>query len=48
MYIDEAKYFIDCVSSGRETFNSIKQSLPVLKLAIAANRSCSTNRWEKV
>jgi hypothetical protein len=48
MYIDEAKYFIDCVSSGKNTFNHIKQSLSVLKLAIAANRSCSTNSWEVV
>jgi predicted dehydrogenase len=48
MYIDEVKYFIDCVLYGKETFNSIEQSLPVLKLAIAAERSCSTNAWEKM
>ncbi len=43
MYVDEIRYFIDCVSSAKETFNSIKQSLPVLKLAVAANKSCHTN-----
>jgi len=48
MYIDEIKYFVDCVSFDRETFNSIKQSLSVLKLAIAANKSCHTNVWEKI
>ncbi|HBR22007.1 MAG TPA: hypothetical protein DD713_05490 [Nitrospiraceae bacterium] len=48
MYMDEIRYFIDCVSSGRETFNSIHQSLPALKLALAAEKSCHTNEWEKV
>ena len=48
MYVDEARYFLDCVSSGRETFNSIHQSLPALKLALAAEKSCHTNAWEKV
>lgn len=48
MYIDEIKYFTNCVLSGRETFNSIKQSLPVLKLAMAANKACRTNAWEKI
>ncbi len=48
MYMDEIRYFLDCVSSHRETFNSIQQSLPVLKLALAAEKSCHTNAWEKV
>ena len=48
MYIDEIKYFTNCVLSGRETFNSIKQSLSVLKLAMAANKACRTNAWEKI
>jgi predicted dehydrogenase len=48
MYMDEIKYFLDCVSSNRETFNSIKHSLPVLKLAIAANKSCFSNIWENI
>lgn len=43
MYIDDVKYFLDCVLSGKETFNSIKQSLPTPKLAIAANKSSNTN-----
>lgn len=48
MYMDEIRYFLDCVSSGKETFNSVRQSLPVLKLAISANKSCYTNKWEKI
>ena len=48
MFIDEVKYFLECVSTGRETFNSIQQALPILKLAIAANKSCHTNVWERI
>lgn len=48
MYMDETKYFLDCVISGKETFNSIKRSLPILKLAILADRSCYTNVWERI
>jgi len=48
MYMDEIRYFLDCVASGKETFNSIKQSLPVLKLALAADMSSYTNKWEKI
>jgi len=48
MYIDEVSYFFDCISSRKETFNSVKQSLSVLKLALEANKSCHTNVWEKI
>lgn len=46
MYIDEVCYFFDCLMSGKQTFNSISQSLDVLRLALSANSSCQTNRWE--
>jgi predicted dehydrogenase len=48
MYMDEVKYFMDSVTSGRQTFNTIEQSVQALKLAIAANKSCSTERWEEI
>lgn len=48
MYLDEVKYFLDCVANGKETFNSVRQSLPILKLALAAERSAHANAWEKV
>jgi predicted dehydrogenase len=48
MYIDEIEYFLDCVSHGKQTFNTIEQSLSVLKLALSAERSNNTGRWEKV
>jgi predicted dehydrogenase len=48
MYVDEVSYFFDCISSRKETFNSVKQSLSVLKLALAANKSCYTNVWERI
>ncbi|MBI5888757.1 MAG: Gfo/Idh/MocA family oxidoreductase [Deltaproteobacteria bacterium] len=48
MYVDEAQYFMDCVSSAKDTFNPLKGALSVLKLALAANISCHTNKWEMV
>ena len=48
MYVNEVSYFFDCISSRKETFNSVKQSLSVLKLALAANKSCYTNVWERI
>lgn len=48
MYMDEVKYFLDCVISHKETFNSVKESLLVLILALAANKSSYTKIWEKV
>lgn len=48
MYMDEVKYFLDCVISHKETFNSVKETLLVLILALAANKSCYTKRWEKI
>jgi len=48
MYVDEVKHFLDCVEHGSETTNSVAASLPVLKLAIAADKSCQTRAWEPV
>ncbi|MBF0328719.1 MAG: Gfo/Idh/MocA family oxidoreductase [Nitrospirae bacterium] len=48
MYLDEVRYFLDCIKSGKETFNSVGHSILVLKLALAAERSAVTKAWEKV
>ncbi len=48
MYVDEVKYFMDCVEQSVQTLNSVPQSLAVLKLAVAANRSCQSRAWESV
>lgn len=48
MYVDEARYFMDCVSSAKESFNPLSGGLFVLKLALAANISCGTKRWERI
>ncbi|KHE90632.1 MAG: Gfo/Idh/MocA family oxidoreductase [Candidatus Scalindua rubra] len=48
MYTDEIKYFFDCIISQKETFNSVEKSLLVLKLALAADRSCLSNAWERI
>lgn len=48
MYMDEIKYFMNCVKDSKETFNSIHASVSVLKLALAANRSAEKRAWEQV
>jgi predicted dehydrogenase len=39
MYIDEMRYFLECVAEGRPTQNSILESLPSLHLALQARGS---------
>ncbi|MCL4457709.1 MAG: Gfo/Idh/MocA family oxidoreductase [Nitrospirae bacterium] len=48
MYIDEVAYFIECIRNGRDSFNSVKDSVSVLRLACAAERSSRTHSWEEV
>ena len=48
MYVDEIMYFTDCVLSAKETFNTLRGAVSVLKLALAADRSCYTNKWERI
>jgi predicted dehydrogenase len=48
MFLDEIKYFLRTVKSGKQTFNSIKDTIPVLQLAVAANRSAATGKWETI
>ena len=48
MYKDEIRYFLNCVKEGKETFNSVERSMGVLKLAVAANKSCVSGTWERV
>ncbi|MFA5034390.1 MAG: Gfo/Idh/MocA family oxidoreductase [Candidatus Margulisiibacteriota bacterium] len=48
MYVDEIKYFLACAAAGRETFNSIEKNIPVLKLALAADRAAAAKKWERI
>jgi predicted dehydrogenase len=48
MYVDEVRYFMQKVKDSKETFNSISDSISILKLALSANRSAVTGLWEKV
>ena len=48
MYVDEARYFLDSVLSGKATFNSIADSVETIKLALAANRAVESGAWEPV
>lgn len=47
MYVDEVEHFMACVADGRPTVNALRDSLPALRLAIAADRSAATGRWEE-
>lgn len=48
MYLDEVRYFLDCVEKSAKTFNSIRDSIKVLKLAEAAEKSSISLVPEKV
>ncbi len=48
MYLDEIKYFLDSARLKKETFNSVESSVRVLELAIAANKSSISGRWELI
>ena len=48
MYEDEINYFINCINDSKETFNSVKDSLSVLKLALSANCSAESGVWELI
>lgn len=48
MYVDEVKYFLDSVKTGRKTFNSVWDATVVTKLGIAADRSSQSGKWECV
>src|SRR5262249_43938305 len=39
MYLDEMRYFLDCIAESRPTQNSIADSLPCLRLALQARAS---------
>lgn len=48
MYVDEMKHFLNCVMTGTQSFNSVRDSLPALKLAVAAEKSAASGKWEKI
>ena len=41
MYVDEMRYFLNCVAQGQPAQNSIAQNLPCLKLALEARSAVS-------
>ncbi len=48
MYLDEIGYFLNCVKDRKDTFNSIGQARSALRLAIAAERSAASRKWERI
>lgn len=48
MYTDEVRYFLKKCEKEQQTFNTIEHAVIPLKLAVAAETSCSTGLWEKI
>ncbi|MBI3631429.1 MAG: Gfo/Idh/MocA family oxidoreductase [Candidatus Staskawiczbacteria bacterium] len=44
MYIDETKYFLDCVDKKQETFISVEKGEQILKLIMAAKKSSQKDK----
>ena len=44
MYVDELKYFINCVRSNRKAKNNINEGLKVLKIALNVKKSSQTKK----
>jgi len=39
MYVNELKYFINCINSKKQTFNDIHEGVEIIKIALAAKHS---------
>lgn len=44
MYLNELRYFLDCVESGQETFSPVSEARYVLEMALAAKRSSEEHK----
>jgi len=42
MYLDEMRYFLDCLQSGRKPGANLWDGIDTLKIALAAKRSAET------
>lgn len=48
MFIDEMKYFFSCIKENKKTMNPVEDAAKTLELALAAQKSSKSGRWEKV
>ena len=44
MYVDEMKYFLDCISTNKNTNNDIKNGISTLKIALDIIESSKSKR----
>ena len=44
MYVDEIKYFLDCISTNKNTNNDIKNGISTLKIALDIIESSKSKR----
>jgi len=44
MYIEQIKYFLDCIKSRKKTITSIERGAQVLKLICAAKESAKEDK----
>jgi len=44
MFVDEIKYFIDCIINNEETMNDISNAIRILKVALACHESARVKK----
>lgn len=48
MYVDELKYFLNCVASRKQTINTINDGIKTLRIALSIKKSSQTGRLTKL
>jgi len=48
MFIDEIRYFFDCIKKKKNTFNNVACALRTLKTALACHESAKAGTWRRV
>ena len=48
MYVEEIKYFLNCVKKRKKTINDVKQSVRTLQIALAIKKSSKIKRLVKI
>ena len=48
MYVDEMRYFLNCVKKRQKTINSIEDGVETLKIALSIKKSSKSKRIEKL
>jgi len=48
MYVDEMKYFLNCVKQGKQTMNPLFEGIQTLRIALSIKKSSKTGRLTKI